>query len=82
MLFFGLHGLQLPESVFELGNGVVVRETYAHIFAPFMVAFTPPEEPTKHHSGPWSAASGGISYDISAELVVPIENESGTVKAI
>ena len=82
MLFFGLHGLQLPESGFELGNGVVVRETYAHIFAPFMVAFAPPEEPTKHHPGPWSAASGGISYDISAELVVPIENEGGTDKAI
>lgn len=81
-LFFGLHGLQLPEAGCDLGNGVVVRKTYAHIFAPFMVAFAPPEELTKHHPGPWSSASGGISYDISAELVVPIENEGGTDKAI
>lgn len=81
-LFFGLRGLQLPESSLELGKGVVVRETYAHIFAPFMVAFAPPDAPTKHHPGPWSAASGGIAYDISAELVVPIENEGGTEKAL
>ncbi|HCE1980938.1 hypothetical protein P7M36_22670 [Vibrio parahaemolyticus] len=26
-LFFGFHGLQLPETGFGLGNGVVVRET-------------------------------------------------------
>ena len=81
-LFFGLHGLLLPEADFDLGNGVVVRETYAHIFAPFMVAFSPPEEPTKHHPGPWSSASGGMSYDISAELVVPIESENDVEKAI
>ncbi|MFH4621425.1 hypothetical protein [Vibrio furnissii] len=81
-LFFGLHGLKLPETGFDLGNGVVVRETYAHIFAPFMVAFSPPQEPTKHHSGPWSSALGGISYDISAELVVPIESEGGIDRAI
>ena len=80
--FFGLHGLQLPEPSLELGRGVVVRETYAHIFAPFMVAFAPPEVSNKYHPGPWSAASGGISYDISAELVVPIENEGGTEKAL
>lgn len=81
-LFFGFHGLQLPETGFELGNGVVVRKTYAHVFSPFMIAFAPPEEPTKHHPGPWSSASGGISYDISAELVVPIESEGGIDSAI
>jgi hypothetical protein len=77
-LFFGLHGLQLPGPSFELGRSIIIRKTYASIFAPFMVAFAPPESPDKHHPGPWSAASGGVSYEISAELVIPIGQERGS----
>jgi len=80
--FFGLHGLQLPEPRIELGKGIVIRETYACIFAPFMVAFAPPGSLGKHHPGPWSAASGGVSYDISAELVIPLENEGEPAKSL
>lgn len=74
--FFGLHGLQLPEPEIELGKGIIIRATYANIFAPFMVAFAPPESPQKHHPGPWSVASGGFSYDITSELVIPLEKEA------
>ncbi len=80
--FFGLHGLQLPEPEIELGKGIVIRKTYASIFAPFMVAFAPPESPETHHPGPWSAASGGVSYDISAELVIPLEKEGEPAKSL
>ena len=80
--FFGLHGLQLPEPQIELGKGIVIRETYASIFAPFMVAFAPPESLGTHHPGPWSASSGGVSYDISAELVIPLKKEGEPAKSL
>lgn len=47
-----------------------MRSTYAHLFAPFMMAFKP-APPGQHHPGPWKAASGGFTFDVKAELVIP-----------
>ena len=69
-LYAGLSGLELAEQEFDLGEGVFLRKTYSHLFAPFMLAFSQPE-PGKHHPGPWRATQGGIAFDITSELYVP-----------
>lgn len=54
----------------ELGHGVILRSTYAHLFAANMAAFARATE-GKAHPGPWRAARGGFSYDVEVELAVP-----------
>jgi hypothetical protein len=69
-LYAGLYGLIPTPKTFELGHGAVMSGTYAHFFAPFMMAFSP-APPGKHHPGPWKPAKGGLAIDISAELFLP-----------
>ncbi|WP_375586837.1 hypothetical protein [Flagellimonas aurea] len=66
----GLSGIELELEEFDLGEGVIIRKTFAHLFSPFMVAFSPP---TKHgfHGGPWKGAKGGFGFDINIEVEVP-----------
>jgi hypothetical protein len=71
--FGGLSGVAMAINEVDLGNGVIVRRTYAHLFAPFMMAFRPPGK-HKHHDGPWKAAKGGVSFDILAEIEVAQES--------
>lgn len=73
-LYAGLAGIELAEDNFELGDGIRLSRTYAHQFAPFMLAFGRPS-PGKPHGGPWKAAGGGFSFDITAELFIPAEIE-------
>ncbi len=75
----GLSGLELEEEFFDLGDGITLRKTYAHLMAPFMVAFKP-APPGGHHPAPWKAASGGFSFDVNAELLIPshIEEQYGS----
>jgi hypothetical protein len=69
-LYAGLSGVQLEVDRFELGEGVTLSKTYAHLMAPFLMAFAP--APTGgHHPAPWSTAKGGFSFDIHVELFVP-----------
>lgn len=53
----------------DLGDGVFIRQSYAHLFAPFMMAFKPKG---KHgfNEGPWKAAKDGVAFDISAQIEV------------
>ncbi|MCK4579408.1 MAG: hypothetical protein KAU50_11515 [Candidatus Marinimicrobia bacterium] len=78
-IYAGLSGLELEEEFFDLGGGITLRKTYAHLMAPFMVAFKP-APPGRHHPGPLKAASGGFSFDINAELLIPshIEEQYGS----
>lgn len=71
-LYAGLSGLELQADSYEIGEGVSIHRTYAHVFAPFMAAFSQPE-PGKHHPGPWKAVGGGTAFDVTAELVLPKE---------
>ena len=66
----GLSGIDLDFDVLELGKGVRLQKTYAHLMAPYMIAFNP-APPGRHHPPPWKAAQGGFGYDITAELIVP-----------
>jgi len=81
--YAGLSGLVLTNPELELGHGVVLRQTYAHLFAPFMMAFTPAvgKQP---HPGPWKAARGGLAQEITAELFIPASTTErlGTTNAV
>jgi hypothetical protein len=69
-LYGGISGCELNVESFELGEGVVLSKTFAHLTAPFIMAFAPPG-PEGHHPGPWSAAEGGFGFDIHVEIHVP-----------
>lgn len=68
-MFAGLSGVTLPHDI-ELGHGVTLRPTYAHLFAANMMAFER-AKPGKPHPAPWKPARGGFAYDIQIELSVP-----------
>jgi hypothetical protein len=69
-LYAGLSNIVLVPERFELGEGVVISQTYADFMAPFLMAFAP-ASPGKPHPAPWKAAKGGINIDITAELFLP-----------
>lgn len=71
-LFGGLSGARLPVEVFNFGRGIAVSRTYAHLMAPFMMAFSPAEH-GRPHLAPWRAAKGGFAFDIDAQIHVPRE---------
>lgn len=69
-LYAGLSQVTYDSEPFDLGYGVVLRSTYAHLFAAKMMAFARATEGNPHPA-PWRAARGGFSYDIEIELAVP-----------
>lgn len=71
-LYFGLSELFMKEQRFELGLGVRIRIAYAHMFANYMLAYTPALEGAPHPE-PWKAARGRTWHDITAELAIPAE---------
>ncbi|HEY0834096.1 MAG TPA: hypothetical protein VGE72_09340 [Azospirillum sp.] len=73
-LYAGLSHVTHHGDPVDLGHGVVLRSTYAHLFAANMMAFARATE-GKPHPAPWRAARGGFSYDIEVELAVPTTSE-------
>jgi hypothetical protein len=73
-LYAGLSHVSYDGEAFDLGHGITLRSTYAHLFAANMMAFARAAE-GKAHPSPWRAARGGFSYDIEAELSVRIGGE-------
>jgi hypothetical protein len=69
-IYAGISGVHLGVESFDLGEGVVLERTYAHLFSPVMVAFTPPG-PEGHHSAPWRPAEGGFGFDVHIQLSIP-----------
>lgn len=69
-LFAGFSGAQLGVGSYELGEGVVLKRTYAHLMSPCIMAFARPG-PNGYHPGPWRAAKGGFGFDIHIEVRVP-----------
>lgn len=70
-LYAGVSGLELADHSFDLGSGVVLTRTYAHLMAPFMMAFKEPAEYDQPHPGPWKSLGGGFAFDIEAEIRIP-----------
>lgn len=69
-LYAGMSNVSYDGDAFDLGHGVVLKSTYAHLFAAHMMAFARPME-GRPHPAPWRAAKGGFAYDIEVELEIP-----------
>lgn len=68
----GLAGVKLEPAEYSLGSGVRVSQTYAHMMAHFMMAYSPAES-GRPHPGPWSAVHGGaFTFDIYVQLELPV----------
>lgn len=75
IIYAGLSFVTYDGEPFDLGHGLTLMSTYAHLFAAPILAFKRASE-GKPHPGPWRAAGGGgFSYDIEIELAVPATSE-------
>src|SRR5579862_8440327 len=74
-LHAGLSDLEMRDDFLDLGVGVSLRKTYAHLMAPFIMAFNP-ALPGQPHPAPWKAGRGGFTFDITADLVIPAALEA------
>jgi hypothetical protein len=74
-LYAGLTALRLPHDMdeFDLGQGLVLHRTFAHLMSSYTMAFKPPEAPGKHHPAPWKATTRHDGFDVHTELVIPAE---------
>ena len=72
LVFGGFSGVTLPIESFDLGEGISLRQTYAHLMSPIVMGFIRPEE-GKHHPAPWKAAKGGYNFDIEVEVQIPAD---------
>jgi len=73
-LFVGISGVGCEVDSFDLGSGVSLRTTYAHLMAPFLMAFARPGKPGQPHPAPWAAVTGGLAFDISVEPTIPSDH--------
>lgn len=76
-IYAGISGVRLGAESFDLGEGVLLKRTYAHLFSPFMTAFAPPGPEGGPHPGPWKAAEGGLSFDVHVQLSIPADYSLG-----
>lgn len=66
-LFGGISRLILPSGDYEIVPGLKLVSTFAHVMAPFILAFAPPERPTAPHPGPWAVLQGR-GVDVTTEV--------------
>ena len=67
-LFGGLSGATLGVEQFEICEGLIVRQTYAHVMSPYILAFHRPKRTDGHHPGPWKTTRGGMWIDVEIEI--------------
>lgn len=66
----GITGVLLdPSTEVPLAPGIVLRDTYAHLMLPSVVATARPPAPSSPHPGPWFQA-GGVGADVLVEVAV------------
>lgn len=73
-LYAGISGIHLGVKSFEIGYGIILSQTFAHLMAPLIMAFAPAES-GKPHPEPWSSVRGGFAFDINAQIYIPREFE-------
>ena len=74
VLYAGLSGVEIDFDQLELGAGVSIRKTYAHLMMPMIMAFRKREEGGPQSSY-WAAVGEGMPHDIHVEL--KLSNECG-----
>ena len=67
-LFGGMAGATLGVGELEVCPGLVLRQTYAHVMSPYILAFKRPKASGGHHPGPWKSARGGAFVDVEIEV--------------
>ncbi len=72
-LFGGISGRSMDVDEFELCSGLTVRRTFAHVMAPYLLAFDRPKSPHAPHPAPWKSAHGGIGFNVDVEVAVGSE---------
>ncbi len=55
---------------FELEKGLILKATYAHVMAPYLMAFNRPEKIGRPHPASWKNTNGGMGFDINIELSI------------
>ena len=69
-IYGGVSGSRLEVEQFQVANGLVIRQTFAHVMSPYIMAFAPPDSPSKPHPGPWRPVSGGAGFDVCIEVAL------------
>jgi hypothetical protein len=69
-VYAGISGVRTSVEQYDLGLGLTLSKTYAHLIAPLLMAFTE-AEPGKPHPAPWSTVRGGKESDIYVQLHIP-----------
>ena len=70
-VFAGIAGCRLgDEAEIDLGAGIMLKKTFAHLMSPLLMAFAPPE-PGQPHPAPWAPVRGSRGIDIYVQLGVP-----------
>jgi hypothetical protein len=69
----GIAGVEIEPIEFNLAPGLMIRRTFAHVMAPYLLAFAPPPRPKAPHPAPWKAARGGVGFDVLAEIALATE---------
>lgn len=68
-LHAALYGVDLPVDEWAVSDGLLLKKTFAHLIAPYVLAFAPPPHPRAPHPGPWMSLAGG-GLDMTAELTL------------
>ncbi len=74
-IYGGLSGVEIEEDMYDFGEGIILRKSFAHMFSPFLMAFEPKGK-GGFNEGPWRTAKGGMGFDINIELEVPEKSKS------
>lgn len=70
-LYCCLTSVKVGDEPFELGHGITLSRSYAHVMSNTMLAVKRPEKPNQHHPGPWAATGDGFRFDSDVVLHIP-----------
>ena len=71
-LFGGISGISIER--FEIIPGLEIQPVFAHVMAPYLLAFAKPEK-GQRHTAPWKAASGGLGFDVNSQIALSAKCE-------
>lgn len=74
-LFAGIAGARLKADKVDLGRGITLAQTYAHLFGGFFMHFDQAASSGSGFPGRLRAAPGGFGFDIEIELHMPASFE-------
>ena len=75
-------GIELPVESFDLGGGLVLSQSFAHIMGHYVVATREHDGRLPWHPGPWKGAQGGLAVDVRSQLHVPLGCERTNISRL